>query len=108
MWKFSELPAAWQRQPDEELRLRASLELGLDPEAIQTRIDDPDTDFLPVLLTSQADFRSLASADERRIAMRDTLVFLLRTGKPPPHFIKTWGLRDAQSADVGRSNRRAV
>ena len=100
MWEFSELPSTWKRQPDERQRLQAARELGLAPEAIQAytaaelpdtswgmpyyswaigvprAIDDPGTDVLPVLLTSQADIRGLASAEERQNAMRETMAFL--------------------------------
>ena len=105
--------------------------MGMAPEAIQayTAVELPDTswgvayyiwatsvlratedpnDLLPVLLTSQADFRGLASAEERQNAMRETLDFLLRTGKPPQHFCKIGGQRDDQPAGVERSGRQAV
>ena len=131
MWTFAELPAAWQRQPDERLLRQVAESLGMAPEAIHayTAVEVPDTswgvayytwatsevqatydpsDLLPVLLTSQADFRGLASAEERHHAMQETLDFLLRTGKPPQHLSKIWGLRGDQPAGVRRSGRRAV
>ena len=52
----------------------------------------PHDDWVPVMLTSQSDYRG-NSAEAHR-SMADLLQALLSTGKPPPLFIEVFGRRD--------------
>ena len=117
LWKYSELPAEWRRDPSRSQLALAARNMDI-PEAelecytavelpdvgwgrqyyswavAELQIVDVESGFLPVMLVAQEDYRGLADSAERRRVMQELLDALLRTGKPPGHFTKAYGRRN--------------
>ena len=116
LWRKSELPAEWQREPSQRDLVRAGLALEIPWQEISvfTSLEIPDigpgrlyyqwaveqlakpeneADGLPVMLVVQSDFRGVP-LDEARPAMEQFCFALLSSGKPPPFFTNFYGQRN--------------
>ena len=116
LWKYSELPAEWRRDPSRSQLGHAARSMDIPEPELEcyTAVELPDTPwgrqyyswavaeletvdaesgFLPVMLVAQEDYRGLADSAERRRVMEELLDALLLAGKPPGVFTKVYGRR---------------
>ena len=60
---------------------------------VESRMAQHSEDFLPVVISSNADYREGGEAGS--LAARECLRALFQTGKPPAHFVRVFSLRTA-------------